>query len=275
MYDGTSDSSDGLPAGITAYFDPDPADQSVSATYNENASQSWRVWLPNVTDDVFKALAPVNDPVTNSGFLSSSGTVDAETPAYMNFTLAKDDMSSKGWKAGRQVKFLFGITDASGTPVMIRHVPIYSGSSASGTYGGTEYPLYALRLTQDISDSDSLESAGKKLMSSVDLWSFRLKSSVDQRGSVTILNNVINASQGENTVVKVTMPSSGNLSVIVMTLDGDIVQYLQHGSASEGEHYYRWNGTTKSGRQVARGLYFIRVFGNGIDETRKVMVVKD
>ena len=70
------------------------------------------------------------------------------------------------------------------------------------------------------------------------------------------------------------MPSGGTLNVIVMTLDGNIVKYLQHGETSQGEHNYTWDGTTKSGKKVARGLYFIRVFGNGIDETRKVMVVK-
>ena len=39
-------------------------------------------------------------------------------------------------------------------------------------------------------------------------------------------------------------------------------------------HYYHWNGTNNSGNAVARGIYFIRVVGPGIDETRKVMVVK-
>jgi flagellar hook assembly protein FlgD len=70
------------------------------------------------------------------------------------------------------------------------------------------------------------------------------------------------------------MPSSGNLNVIVMTLDGNIVKYLQHGRTSKGLHYYRWDGTNKAGNKVARGLYFVRVVGPDIDETRKVMCVK-
>ena len=275
LADGTSDNSDGLPVNVTAYFDPKPDSSAVSVTYNSNTSQSWRIWLPGGTDDIFEALAPANDPPSNKGFASAAGVSGDEDKTYMNFTLSADSLSSKNWKAGDQVKFLFGLVDASGNPVKIRHVPVFNGDSTGGTYSGTEYPLFALRLTQSLSNSDSLEAAGKKIASSLDLWSFRLKALVSQRGGVTILNNVINASTGETTVVKVTMPSDGSLSVVVMTLDGDIVQYLQHGTTSSGDHYYKWNGTTKSGKRVARGMYFIRVFGTGIDETRKVLVVKD
>ncbi|MFA6856607.1 MAG: FlgD immunoglobulin-like domain containing protein, partial [Treponema sp.] len=274
LADGTSDYSDGLPVKVTAYFDPDPDSSAVSVTYNSNTSQSWRIWLPG-GDDIFEALAPANNPQSNKGFASTTGVTGSEDKTHMDFILSADSLSSKNWKAGDQVKFLFGLVDSSGNPVKIRHVPVFNGDSTGGTYSGTEYPLFALRLTQNLSNSDALESAGKKIASSLDLWSFRLKSLVSQRGGVTILNNVINASTGETTVVKVTMPSDGSLSVVVMTLDGDIVQYLQHGTTTSGDHYYKWNGTTKSGKRVARGMYFIRVFGTGIDETRKVMVVKD
>jgi hypothetical protein len=277
LADGTDDNSGGLPVNVTAYFDTNPQSNAVSVTYNSNTSQNWRIWLPGVTSDIFEALAPINNPLSSTGFISTAGAAGDEDKTYMNFTLASTDLSSKGWKAGDQVKFLFGIMDSSAAPqpVMIRHVPVFNGDSTGGYYTGTEYPLYALRLTQSLSSSDTLASAGKKIASSLDLWSFKLKSLVSQRGGVTILNNVINASSGESTVVKVTMPSDGSLSVVVMTLDGDIVQYLQHGTTSSGDHYYNWNGTTKSGKRVARGMYFIRVFGTGIDETRKVMVVKD
>ena len=34
-------------------------------------------------------------------------------------------------------------------------------------------------------------------------------------------------------------------------------------------------GTNGAGKSVARGMYFVRVIGDEIDETRKVMVVKE
>ena len=79
----------------------------------------------------------------------------------------------------------------------------------------------------------------------------------------------------EQTIIQVDMPSEGNLNIYVMTLDGNIVQRLEHGRISSGTHFYTWNGTNTAGNPVARGLYFVRVVGNGIDETRKVMCVKE
>ncbi|MCR4736451.1 MAG: T9SS type A sorting domain-containing protein, partial [Treponema sp.] len=95
-----------------------------------------------------------------------------------------------------------------------------------------------------------------------------------QRGGVTILNNVINPLQEENALVEIDNPSSGNVRVIVMTLDGSVVKYLSKGNLSAGKHKFSWDGRNKSSSTVARGIYFIRVIGNGFDETRKVMVVK-
>jgi hypothetical protein len=127
----------------------------------------------------------------------------------------------------------------------------------------TKMPLFALRQTDP---EDFL---------SLDLRSFRLQSIAAQRGGVTVLNNVIDSTAGEKVVIRVDLPKEGNLNVLVMTLDGNIVDYLQRGNASKGEHYYSWDGSNRSGKPVARGMYFIRVMADGIDETRKVMVVKE
>ena len=124
-------------------------------------------------------------------------------------------------------------------------------------------PLFALRQTEE----DNFMS--------LDLWSFRLKSIVAQRGGVTILNNVINSAVGEKVVLRVDLPEESNLKVLVMTLDGNIVDYLARGVTSSGEHYYSWDGSNRNGKPVARGMYFIRVMAEGIDETRKVLVVKE
>ena len=149
-------------------------------------------------------------------------------------------------------------------PLTIYNSPYYDIQSGKFIFAQSRpVPLFSLRMT-DLND-----------LNSIDLWSFRLKSITDQRGNVTILNNVIDAGRGEKTVVKVNVPEAGKLNVIVMTLDGNIITYLNRGRVDAGEHYFTWNGKNKNGDVVARGLYFIRVSGNNFDETRKVMVVKD
>ena len=259
---GDSEPDETLPQNITMYFDNSPEPDSVSSEYNKNLGKNLRVWIPSLVENGSSAeqVSPVLAiaPSVNSKNLSVSGEIDKN---IAKFSIDWETLSKNGYSSGNQVSFLFGLADSDGSPVKISHAPVFD--EISGVYKLEPQPLFALRL-KNSNDPTSL-----------DLWSFRLKNIALQRGNVTILNNVIDVNQGEMAVVQVNMPSSGNLNVVVMTLDGNVVRYLQHGTASAGEHSYSWNGTAKSGKKVARGLYFVRVFGNGIDETRKIMVVKN
>ncbi len=259
---GDSEPDETLPQNITMYFDNSPEPDAVSSEYNKNLGKNLRVWIPSLVENGSSAeqVSPVLAiaPSVNSKNLSVSGEIDKN---IAKFSIDWETLSKNGYSSGNQVSFLFGLADSDGSPVKISHAPVFD--EISGVYKLEPQPLFALRL-KNSNDPTSL-----------DLWSFRLKNIALQRGNVTILNNVIDVNQGEMAVVQVNMPSSGNLNVVVMTLDGNVVRYLQHGTASAGEHSYSWNGTAKSGKKVARGLYFVRVFGNGIDETRKIMVVKN
>ena len=262
---GNSEDAESLPEKIIMYYDKSPDSDSVSKEYNKNLEQNLRVWIPSLvpvdtsgssTERISSLTALA--PATNSSNLFAAGEVSKN---IAKFTLDWETMEKNGYSSGNQVSFLFGLAEPDGSPVKICHAPSYD--EITGVYRLEHQPLFALRL-KNSNDPVSL-----------DLWSFRLKSAVLQRGNVTIFNNVIDVNKGEMSVVRVNMPSEGRLDVIVMTLDGNIIRYLQHGTASAGEHNYSWNGTSKSGKKVARGLYFVRVFGNGIDETRKIMVVKN
>ena len=166
-------------------------------------------------------------------------------------------------KNGSQLSFLFELLDSSKKSLNHCISPYYNITSDSYDLGKSLYsPLFDF----------TLSNANNPL--SLEMWYVKLKSITEQRGGVTILNNVINSLNGEKTVVKVNMPSSGNLDVIVMTLDGNIVKYLNRGSASAGEHFYYWDGKNNAGSPCARGMYFVIIKAAGIDETRKVMVVK-
>ncbi|HOX93140.1 MAG TPA: FlgD immunoglobulin-like domain containing protein, partial [Spirochaetales bacterium] len=110
---------------------------------------------------------------------------------------------------------------------------------------------------------------------SFDLWSYRVQDVTKQRGGVTILNNVINSLKRERTAVQLDLAEGGQVSVLVFTLDGDVVQALHRGRLGAGSYTFTWDGTNMAGDAVARGMYFIRVVGPGLDEIRKVMVIKE
>ena len=276
IYAKFNDGAQTTPASVNvnAYFDlvSQLTPGAVSVNYNKNTSDvsDWRVWLPNKINKgditpltAFSALSPEFNDINKTSVITLSGEYRGDNkPLIFNLPYkGGTSISTAGWSSGDQISFLFGLADTGNIPIKIRHSPVWDEHTS--TYTGEESPLFALRLKNP---SD---------ITSVDLWSFKMQKQKSQRGGVTVLNNVINALKAEKMTLQVDMPSSGSLNVIIMTLDGDIVKYLHHGQAESGSHYFTWDGTTKNGGLTARGLYFIRVFGNGIDETRKVMVVKD
>ncbi|MFC2330313.1 MAG: FlgD immunoglobulin-like domain containing protein [Treponema sp.] len=276
IYAKFNDGAQQTPASVNvkAYFDlvSQLTPGAVSVNYNKNTRDvsDWRVWLPNKINKgdttpltAFSALSPEFNDINKTSVITLSGEYRGDNkPLIFNLPYkGGTSISTAGWSSGDQISFLFGLADTGNIPIKIRHSPVWDEHTS--TYTGEESPLFALRLKNP---SD---------ITSVDLWSFKMQKQKSQRGGVTVLNNVINALKAEKMTLQVDMPSSGSLNVIIMTLDGDIVKYLHHGQAESGSHYFTWDGTTKNGGLTARGLYFIRVFGNGIDETRKVMVVKD
>ena len=252
-------SKDAMNARI--YLDNSPENGSVSDEYNRISGSSLRVWLPEVPGlNIFKTIATKANPVESYFVTDGKNLENSDVPDGIDFSIPEEAV--KLWAPGDQVSFLFGMTENDGTDVRMCHSPVFD-------YQTEEYivkkdsPLFALRL-KDPADILSL-----------DLWSFRLKEMILQKGGVTILNNVINAGKGEKAVVRVDNPKTGKVDVIVMTLDGNVIEYLHRGELEAGnENYFTWNGKNRNGKAVARGMYFVRVIGNGFDETRKIMVVK-
>lgn len=230
--------------------------EMVSDKINLLLGTDWRVWLPTS----LKAVATYpNSSVMSENFPESA---DGGNGILWNYTLKNEDY---GFKSGDEIQFLFKFTDADGNDILLDNdADDFTGGSANPSH---PVPLYALKMP--------LEKINAGDFSFVDLWSFKIKSIKQQRGGVTILNNVINVNAREQAVLEVNVPEEGNLNVFVMTVDGNIVKRLNHGRVNSGTHYYRWNGTNNASKPVARGLYFVRVVGPGIDETRKVLCVKE
>ena len=228
----------------------------ISDKINLLLGTDWRVWLPTS----LKAVAThPNSYVMSENFPESA---DGGNGILWNYTLKNEDY---GFKSGDEIQFLFKFTDADGNDILLDNdADDFTGGSANPSQ---PVPLYALKMP--------LEKINAGDFSFVDLWSFKIKSIKQQRGGVTILNNVINVNAREQAVLEVNVPEEGNLNVFVMTVDGNIVKRLNHGRVNSGTHYYRWNGTNNASKPVARGLYFVRVVGPGIDETRKVLCVKE
>ncbi|WP_461256717.1 FlgD immunoglobulin-like domain containing protein, partial [Treponema sp. R80B11-R83G3] len=106
-------------------------------------------------------------------------------------------------------------------------------------------------------------------------FSFDIQSIRQQRGGVTIMNNVINSDKKETAYIRYNLPRSGRVTIQIYTLDGSLVKSIRRNEHREtGTYVDTWDGSNNGGRAVARGMYFVRVVGPDIDEIRKIMVVK-
>ena len=242
--------------------DISPAKNKAGLDFKDYTDRKTRLWFPD-----FVKLFPVNNSSTSENFttdnLVDNGKIETDIDGKDNniFTYVipnnKDDSQSVNWADGDEFEFLFKIYNSDNEVIMV------DGNVDGDTDDEVDHPLFALRL-KDEND-----------ITSIDLWSLHIVELVRQKGGATILNNVINSLNNEETVVEVQVPQTGFLTVQVLTLDGNVVKVLQRGRVEEGTYYYKWNGTNISGAAVARGMYFVRVVGPNIDETRKVMVIKE
>ncbi|MCR5386809.1 MAG: hypothetical protein K6E69_06785 [Treponema sp.] len=240
--------------------DINPTAHSDGDIFESISGHRTRFWFAEGTNAVtgFSQFLNTSSDKRNSSDNSDviTQTVDSTDTTIIKYLFKNfpEETPCLNWPKGCDVRFTFEVLKGSGTAYSINHK--YDAAATQTT------PLYAVRLKNP---ND---------ISTIDLWSFKMAEPQRQRGGVTVYSNVVNATNKEFCTIEVNMPSQGNLRVIVMTADGNIVKYLENGRKPEGLHYYYWDGTNKSGTAVARGIYFIRVVGPEMEETRKVMVVK-
>lgn len=231
------------------------------SVFEEYSKHSTRFWFAEGNNPVSQFSQTLNNS-TNKQFSDAPGSskidqvIDGTDPKLITYLFHNfsEETPCLNWQSGSNVRFLFEVLKADGSSYTINHK--YDNSATQST------PLYCARLKNPLD------------ITSIDLWSFIISEPQRQRGGVSIYSNVVNATNKEFCTLEVNMPRAGNLRVIVMTADGNVVQYLENSRQSEGLHYYYWNGTNNAGKAVARGIYFIRVVGPEVEETRKVMVVK-
>ncbi|MCX7037686.1 MAG: T9SS type A sorting domain-containing protein, partial [Spirochaetes bacterium] len=131
-------------------------------------------------------------------------------------------------------------------------------------YGGLG--LYCARLTDPAASDWYLH---------VVPWAFDIHEIKMQKGNVNILSNVINPNLGQMVTLQYIQPTTGSVTISVFDLAGNLVRVLARASGqAAGDYAVTWDGKNKGGRSVARGIYFIRIVAPGIDETRKVLVVR-
>ena len=76
------------------------------------------------------------------------------------------------------------------------------------------------------------------------------------------------------TVIRYSVPKSGNVSVVVFNLNGQHVKTLVSASVAAGTYRVTWHGDDDYGNMVPSGVYVYRLEANGFVQTRKMVLVR-
>jgi hypothetical protein len=93
-------------------------------------------------------------------------------------------------------------------------------------------------------------------------------------GTVRMTDNLMRPREGTQTRIDVMTYSAGYLSARLYTLDGGLVKTLWEGHAPEGTTTLFWDGKTGGGGTVASGVYLLRVVGQKLRLSEKIVVIK-
>jgi peptidoglycan/xylan/chitin deacetylase (PgdA/CDA1 family) len=79
---------------------------------------------------------------------------------------------------------------------------------------------------------------------------------------------------GSETMLRYSIPTSGQMDLRVYDVAGRLLQTLFSGQQSAGEHSAVWNGRDASGRPAAPGVYFGRLETGRASKTAKIIILK-
>jgi flagellar hook assembly protein FlgD len=75
-------------------------------------------------------------------------------------------------------------------------------------------------------------------------------------------------------VINYQVPSSGDVSIVVYNVMGQVVKVLYQGQREQGRYSASWDGTDNNGNQVSSGIYLYRINAGDYTASRKMVLVK-
>ena len=89
--------------------------------------------------------------------------------------------------------------------------------------------------------------------SAVRPFEYALRPAGQQRGNVSITNNVINPAAGQVANLQYVLQKSGNVTITVFDLSGSIITVLVRGNQAAGSYTASWDGKNRGGRACGAG----------------------
>lgn len=95
----------------------------------------------------------------------------------------------------------------------------------------------------------------------------------NENESSNLSQNIPNPFKNE-TEINYSLTKSGNVSLEIYDIKGELVRTLQNGHQSTGNYSVKWNGINDSGTQAASGIYYYSLKTGSAFETKKMILLK-
>ena len=76
------------------------------------------------------------------------------------------------------------------------------------------------------------------------------------------------------TWVSYQLAGAGEVQLDIYNISGQRVRRLQQGPRAPGSHQVLWDGTDESGKNLASGVYFMRLQSAAFTQTRRLLLLK-
>ncbi len=90
----------------------------------------------------------------------------------------------------------------------------------------------------------------------------------------SLRQNVPNPFNPMTTIAYEVSAGGGQVTIEVYDVAGRLVTTLVNGLEPEGEQTVTWDGLNANGEQMATGVYFYRMHAEGIESSRKMLLLK-
>jgi hypothetical protein len=97
---------------------------------------------------------------------------------------------------------------------------------------------------------------------------------MDVPAAATGLKSISPNPFGNTARIDYTVPRAGHVTIQVYDVRGRLVRTLVNGSIAEGAHVTSWDAHDEQGKDVASGIYFIRMVSLGGATVRKALVLR-
>jgi len=224
---------------------------------------------PEVSNQL-PALAWTAEPnYSDDGVYPKTGNSSGNYVFRVKYSDADNDAPAAGYP---KVRIRKSGAEISGSPFSLGYV---SGSNNTGA-------VYSLSKTLAAGDYSCLFEA-------LDLYSGTASggplseksgplvigaSVVPPASEVKVYHGVFKPGENEKTSVAFNLPAAAVVTVNVYDSSGRKVRDLYSGSSASGLNTMQWDGRNDGGQRVSSGVYTVKVEGGGINQTRRVVVVR-